>query len=77
MKTIFLSLLALQPAVNAVEALALNARWFPTRPSTKRVGTLDSIKIISDCSWHHTSAGLVDLHDVTGHHRYYGRSSYA
>jgi hypothetical protein len=37
--------------------------------------SLKAVVIISDASRSAASRQLVDLHDVTGHHRYYGLSA--
>ena len=37
--------------------------------------SLKAVVIISDASRSAASPQLVDLHDVTGHHRYYGSSA--
>jgi hypothetical protein len=69
LKTVFLSLLALQPA--AVESALLTVRRLASAPSTDSVGA--QYNIFNDRAW--TSASHADLHDMTGHHRYYGQAS--
>ena len=69
LKTIVLSLLALQPA--AIKSMLLTARRLPDAPSTGPVGANKSFNIFSDRAW--APASSADLHDVTMHHRYYGQ----
>jgi hypothetical protein len=76
LKTLFLSLLAFQPAANAVETIVFNARWVPHRRSTKPIGARKSDRIFSDCAWGPTSYEIGGRTDEPGHHRYYGRDAY-
>jgi hypothetical protein len=74
MKSLFLSLLAFQPAANVVESIFFTARQIPVGPSSVR--TRNSGKIISDCAQSTAAFWIAHQADVTGHHRYYGRSAY-
>jgi hypothetical protein len=76
LKTVFLSLLAFQPAASAVETFVFAGRRLAADPLTVPTKTRQSAKIISDRAWRSISSTPSDLHDLTGHHRYYGRSSY-
>jgi len=75
LKTVFLSLLAFQPAASAVETFVLAARGLAAGPLTVSTETRQSVKIISDGARRSPSTPS-DLHDLTGHHRYYGICSY-
>jgi hypothetical protein len=76
LKTAFLSLLAFQPAASAVEAFLFAGRRLAADPLPVPTETRQSVKIISDRAWRSISSTSSDWHDLTGHHRYYGRSSY-
>jgi hypothetical protein len=76
LKTLFLSLLAFQPAANAMETIVFNARRVPHRPWTRPAGARKSDKIISDSACSTAPYWIADRADVTGHHRYYGRDAY-
>jgi hypothetical protein len=74
LKTVFLSLLALQPAVNTIETILFRARQLSDAPSPGAAGK--SGQIISDRAWSTASFWIADRDNSTGHHRYYGRSAY-
>jgi hypothetical protein len=76
LKSLFLSLLAFPPAANVVESIFFAARQLLNRPSTSPVGACQSGKILSDHAWSAAPFWIVERADVTGHHRYYGRSAY-
>lgn len=66
MKSLFVSFLAILPAVNAMETVVFSQRRAPRlamRP-----------KII--CDQGKTELGADDVRNATGHHRYYGQSAY-
>jgi hypothetical protein len=69
-----LGLLALQPAASALESIFFVPRLRPTRRSIAQVRAPQAI--ISDYRWSATPFAVIDRHDMTGHHRYYGRSAY-
>ncbi len=76
LKTLFLSLLAFQPAAKAIEIVLFNARRLLHGSSMEPVGARKSAKLIGDCSVERRAFWIADRADETGHHRYYGRSAY-
>lgn len=77
MKSLFLSLLAFQPAVRpAVSSVLFAARPKATAPRSgpERVGR--PLSIVNDIVWSAPADAATDDHDLFGHHRYYGRSAY-
>ena len=77
LKSLFLSLLAFQPAVRpAVSSVLFAARpRAPTpRSGPERAGR--PLGIVNDIVWSAPANVVADEHDLAGHHRYYGRSAY-
>ena len=72
MKSLFISLLALQPAASAL--LSAARRPAPAF-SAKTIGAHRAVEIVGDGAASAASTGTFDLHDLTGHHRYYGQSA--
>jgi hypothetical protein len=70
--SLYLSLLAFQPAANAIESILFIARHFQDGPLTGAVGACKSGKIIA---WNAAPFWISDRADL-GHHRYYGMSAY-
>jgi hypothetical protein len=77
LSSLFLSFLAVPPAVNAIESVLVTARRIPDGPSMEPIGTRESYEIISDRA-RSASHPLrsAERADVVGHHRYYGQSAY-
>jgi len=67
-KSLFISLLALQPAAHAV---LLGARRPAPSMSVRTIAARADATIGADAA----PSLAPDLHDVTGHHRYYGQSA--
>jgi hypothetical protein len=76
LKILFLSLLAILPAVNTMETILFATRWLPDDPSTGANGTHKSEKIISDRASNDSPFRVADRVDAVGNHRYYGRAAY-
>jgi hypothetical protein len=76
LKSLFLSLLAILPAVNTMETILFATRWLPDDSSAGAAGTHKSEKIISDRAWNDAPFWVADRADAAGHHRYCGRAAY-
>ncbi len=66
MKSLFVSFLAILPAVNAMENIVFKQPRAPRRAVRTRM----------ICDQSKTDIGADDVHNATGHHRYYGQSAY-
>ena len=73
LKSIFLGLLALPPAANALGSIFFAPLLRPKRRAMDQVRVPRGI--LSDHRWG-ANPVPADLPDMTGHHRYYGRSAY-